>query len=289
MLPNYFIATAAVSGIKIASMRRNEPWTFPQKYFLRFNFEGKPCYLSINRHPESHETGQNNFQLYGTDDDILNIYSPYVISGCRRKNLIMSLIISSEPKPNFAYKRENSGVIKSEQSSKIIVPDILSSIMTESATALASNLPDNFVGLFSTGMAFSDPAVFMRETNPVPMPTVILAVWHNNKVNPSRELPKKPAPTAPAMKSGPELLQKARSLSACSRVRSLFSYKSAVYLAPAGYPLNHPAIRGNAALPGRLNTGFIKGSNTLPIVYIAPVSRISLETTKTARVKEYDI
>ncbi len=154
--------------------------------------------------------------------------------------------------------------------------------MTESATALASNLPDSFVGLFSTGMAFfRSGCFFMRETNPVPMPTVILAsIWHNNKVNPSRELPKKPAPTAPAMKSGPELLQKARSLSACSRVRSLFSYKSAVYLAPAGYPLNHPAIRGNAALPGRLNTGFIKGSNTLPIVYIAPVSRISLETTK---------
>lgn len=104
--------------------------------------------------------------------------------------------------------------------------------------------------------------------------------WHTNKNKPIDDEPNIPVPTAPIMKSGPELFVKARSLSASCFVRDPFFLRSAVILAPTGYPDVTPRARAKEAQPGTLKNGLITGSSKTPAAFVKPVEFISSLATK---------
>lgn len=92
----------------------------------------------------------------------------------------------------------------------------------------------------------------------------------NNKI-PVRVSKNKLIPTVPIIKSGPELLVKAISLSPSSLVHMPFCLKLVTILAPIGYPLMIPIIKAKAPSPGTLNIGLINLFKAFPRKGIIPV------------------
>ena len=74
-----------------------------------------------------------------------------------------------------------------------------------------------------------------------------------------------PILTAPNINKGPEVLVKEINLFPSFLLIKASSLSLEVNLTPTGYPEIKDIVIGNAASPGRLNSGFIKGSSNLPM------------------------
>ena len=87
----------------------------------------------------------------------------------------------------------------------------------------------------------------------------------------------------PIIKRGPELLVKANKRSASDLVQVPFFLKLETILAPVGYPLIIPIIKGKAPSPGTLNTGFIIFLSNFPskgTTFVHPKSSVAIKNGK---------
>ena len=94
----------------------------------------------------------------------------------------------------------------------------------------------------------------------------------NSIIYPVRRLPIKETPTVAVINIGPGLLQNDIIHCASSFVINFLSYKSAVILAPVGYPAKSPMISGKAPHPFTLKITRTKKSSFLPKYSANPVS-----------------
>mgnify|MGYP004532325749 CR=1 FL=1 len=101
---------------------------------------------------------------------------------------------------------------------------------------------------------------------------------------------KRPIPTVPTINKGPELFVKAISLSASIFVQSPCSLKLDTILAPTGYPLIMPIIKGKAPSPGTLKRGLINLFKILPkkdITLVYPNNSVAIKNGKSDGTTEF--